>query len=127
MRISFKVLLLSCFIILLSSCEDTLDTSSNKTKEVSIKQMMVGVYPENEKLFKAALHQLYLNDIEFHSDKDMSEVAKITDAKIDGKSIEEILQISYLSRKNKPIEAPVSIAVAEEKVAPIEIMKTTLQ
>ncbi|MBL7002461.1 MAG: hypothetical protein ISR69_00365 [Gammaproteobacteria bacterium] len=110
-----KIILVSSLMIILSSCEDTLDTSSVKAKEQSIKMMMVDIHPQNQKRFAKALDTLYLADQIDHSTKSIEEITSITNEKIKGKTVEEILVLSFASNKkvNDYVEALNNQALAE--------------
>jgi len=95
-----KLVILSVAILLTASCEDTLDTSSNKAKEHSIEQMLVGIYPENQKIFKRALTDIYSLDHRALPAISIEDSTAITDAKINDKTIEDILHMAHLVRKN---------------------------
>ncbi len=117
MKMSFKVLCISSLLIFTTACQNTLDTSSRQAKEQSIKQMMTGVYPLNQKIFKQALKTIYANDIKINPDLSKDEVMALTDKRLKGKTIEEILYISFLSKKEiralpKQQEAPDKTIVA---------------
>ncbi len=99
MRMCIKVLFVASILALTASCQDTLDTSSQQAKEQSIKQMMVGIYPQNQIIFNQALKTIYQVDQQFHTDISITEANSLTDQKLKGKTVEEILHISFVSKK----------------------------
>ena len=99
MRMSIKILFISSILVFTASCQDKLDTSSNLAKEQSIKQMMVGIYPENQARFHQALETIYLVDQRFHTDISIAEANALTDQKLKDKTVVEILHISFASKK----------------------------
>jgi len=103
---SIKVLFLSAIILLTASCEEKLDTTSNYTIEQSIKQMMVGIYPENQRLFQQALTTIYQVDQKLHYNLSLEEVTALTNERLQGKTIKEILHMSYASKKIKTDDLP---------------------
>lgn len=104
---SIKVLFLSAIILLTASCEEKLDTTSNYTIEQSIRQMMVGIYPENQRLFQQALTTIYQVDQKLHYNLSLEQVTSLTNERLQGKTIKEILHMSYASKKIKTDDLPV--------------------
>jgi len=99
MRKCIKVLFIASILALTASCQDTLDTSSKQAKEQSIKQMMVGIYPQNQIIFNNALKTIYRVDQRLNTDISIAEAIALTDQKLKGKTVEEILHISFVSKK----------------------------
>ncbi len=106
MKMSFKVLVVSSLLVLTSACQDTLDTSSHQAKEQSIKQMMVGIYPLNQKNFKKALKAIYLNDSKINPNLSKEQVMALSNKKLEGKTVEEILHLSFVSNKEIKTNSP---------------------
>ncbi len=123
----FKLIFLSAAILLMTSCEDTLDTSSNQAKEQSIKQMLVGIYPENQKIFNQALTDIY--SLNHHALPDISFEASsaITDTKLNNKTIEDILRIAHLARKNTVPQAQLVDSVIVNNQQSFPITKVSLE
>lgn len=119
----FKVLFISAVLSLTAACQDTLDTSSDLAKEQSIKQMMVGIYPQNQKIFKQALKTIYDADVNYHTDLSQEDVLALTDKKLKGKTVEDILRISFISKKLKTKQ----IETAIDSVVAIKIKKPKTQ
>lgn len=99
MKKSIKVLFISSVLFLTASCQDTLDTSSKQMKEHSIKQMMVGLHPHNQAQFNQALQTIYHVDQQLHTDVSIDEAMALTDQKLKGKNVVEILHLSFASKK----------------------------
>jgi len=110
MKKSIKVLFISSVLALTASCQDTLDTSSDIAKKQSIKQMMVGIYPQNQKIFSHALKTIYSNDQKLHSHLSKTDIATLTNQRLKGKTVEEILHLSFLSKKTASQKQPLKIA-----------------
>jgi len=119
MRKSIKVLFLSSVLALTAACQDTLDTSSDLAKKQSIKQMMVGIYPQNQKIFKHALKTIYLNDQKVNANLNKDEVLALTDLRLKGKTVEDILHLSFQSNKTTsklPVVRPASSTLVANNV-----------
>lgn len=92
--------------------------------------MMVGIYPQNQKIFKQALNIIYDADQAIHLNLTKDESIALTDKKIHGKTVEDILHLSFISKKQiqlKPekSEEELTTVVTVSKTPKLEIIKAT--
>ena len=99
MKLRFKVVFIFSILAFTASCQDQLDTSSSSAKERSIEKMMVDIHPHNQKAFKQALNTIYEVDQKINTDISIAEANALTDKRLQGKTIEEILHLSFISKK----------------------------